>query len=823
MYTRGDLTFRNGKLYLSSIQNTLVEVDLNNPMNSTVVMTFPPGTPEIHGLATVYIGCDSVETYAVGSHIFDGSTIYRIDFENQVLEEMCHFDFYITGLATYDECSLPPCALNIDLDDDNSSSALGNDFQSAIVCSFPANITDDDISFFSALPEVDSVIINLTGTQTNGEYLTIPSGSNLDVLGDGSTNIVLVNNGTSTVLDFQNVISTVLYQNDDLIPVFGTREINIIGYSGSYQSSISTAYIPISDPVIDPGFVVAEVSCNGYADASILSEPIGGGAPYGFIWSTNETSELLSQLDTGQYYLTITDALGCTKVDSTIVSQPEELTSNIFNTSFLEVCNDYGTLLAQSNGGTTPYTYNWSNGYQGALNEMIFPGEYTVTVEDANGCQAESTYQLEEGNNVQIDIAEFLCFGENFDVGGQQYTMDTSFCLTFLLPNGCDSLRCYDLSFYEENISFLLNEICYGDSLSVFGNIYSTDTILSMTLSDANGCDSTIIFSLDVFDPVEIIFDTIGNLCADGIVEVSVDGFANYAWSNGSNQSSILVESPGEYEVVVTDANNCSEINTIIIDEPELEIIWSAFDPSCYNYEDGIIQIESITGGQGPYLSSINDQPMQSGNIFDRLGAGTFTLSVEDINGCLGQTIITLNEPDEVYIQGDDFISAKLGESLNIILTTNAIQPLVIWTPSDYLSCDDCLENNIFPLESIIYDIIVKDINDCEVTKSIRIDLDLSSQLFVPNVFSPNDDSVNDIFKIFGDLSIPQINSLKIANRWGDIVYEENNFIPNESQTGWDGFFKNQKASEGAYLVYLQYRDVLGNHESKVYSLTLVR
>src|SRR5690606_19182260 len=153
-------------------------------------------------------------------------------------------------------------------------------------------ITDDDVFFFSDLPEIDSVTVKLSGTQSAAEYLTISAPVNLDVFGNGTDNIILINNGMSTVLDFEEAIQNILYQNDDLVPDFGTREIKITGYAFPYQSGISTAYLPISDPVISPGFVVNEVSCHGYADASILSEPVGGGVPYNFIWSTNESSEL---------------------------------------------------------------------------------------------------------------------------------------------------------------------------------------------------------------------------------------------------------------------------------------------------------------------------------------------------------------------------------------------------------------------------------------------------------------------------------------------------------------------------------------------------
>ncbi|MFT5149843.1 MAG: gliding motility-associated-like protein [Flavobacteriales bacterium] len=824
MYCRGDLTFRQGKLYLSSVQNTLVEVDLDNPMNSSVVMTFPPGTPEIHGLTTVNIECDSVETYAAASEFMNGTTIYRIDFNDFTLEEICHYDFFVTGLASYDECIYPVCKLFVDLDVDDSSLANDeDDYLSIFTCDYPVSVSDTDVSLYSELDLVDSLTITLWNAATNGEYLFLAAGNNLIVSGNSSAKIKLINNGTSTVADFEMALGQILYYNDDIIPVEGQREIDVRAHFGPFQSSIATSFIPVSLSDIDAVFSVEEVSCNGNADASILSEPQGGTEPYNYSWSTNQSNNQIGQLDTGQYFLTITDALGCLETDSVSLTEPEELLLTISNPGYDSVCNGTGVLLAEVSGGTEPYTYTWSNGSENALSEMLDPGDFTVTVEDANGCQTEVSYFLPQGNYIMISVAENLCFGESYTLQGQQYTADTSFCLTYTLSNGCDSLRCYDIDFYEENLSLFSNEICYGDSTLIFGSYFSVDTTLSMTLTDANGCDSVLNFSLQVFDLPAINFETIGNLCIDNEVEISVYGFTNYSWSTGSIDPSVQVINAGEYFLTVTDSNNCPTSGSIYIEEVELDIYWSSIDPSCFGAADGMIIIDSIVGGSAPFATSLNNQPGQPDLLYSGLASGTYTIDLQDSNGCRSQFIADLIDPEDIYIQAEESISAIIGETINLSLTTNAIAPQVIWSPTDNLSCNTCLENTIIATASITYEIIVTDADGCTASENINIDINEIYSLFVPNVFSPNGDNINDYLKVYGSPNITRIIDLSIISRSGHMVYQSQNFFPDESQQGWDGLFLGQRAQTGVYILYVEYEDILGRVKKEIHDLTLVR
>lgn len=748
MACQGDLTFRKGKLFLSSISHTLVEVNLDNPMNSSVVMNFPSGIGEIHGLATVNITCDSVETYAAASHPIEGSTIYRINFESMTLEEICHYDFFITGLATYDECIFPECSLTVDLDVDNSSGAdQTSDFQRTNTCAFPVNITDSDIALYSETTDIDSIVISLTNPLSIEEFLSVPSNSNLDVFGNNTTQLVLLNNSNTQVSDFEQSLQTVLYHNEDTEPIYSERIIEITAHFGPFQSSIARSLIPIEAPDIEANFSTTMIDCFENENGAITTNITGGIAPYNLMWDTGQTETELSQLTTGVYYLTISDATACSIIDSVVISQPDSLVLEIFSIDLDTFCGVEGSLIAVVNGGTEPYNYTWSNEEIIAENFPLMPGEYSVSIQDANGCTTQSTYTLFPGSDITNTTNQTSCFGTEIIINGQVYTSDTSFCLTYTLANGCDSLECYHLDFYEESSVQFSESICIGDSIFIQDSYYSTDTLLSFAYIDMNGCDSFVVYELSMFEESIVEFEAFGSICEDEEILIEVNEFQNYEWSTGSDNNFIVVEQSGFYEVTVTDVNNCIS-----------------------------------TGG----LEVMIIAPLE--------------------------------------LTGDTTFVIAPGSPLNISLQANANLTQIQWYPSDYLSCDTCLLTTITPSTAIEYSIIATDQNGCMDTAFVQIDLLEAAELFVPNVFTPNGDNVNDRLTVFANPNvIPRIQQITIISRNGHVVFQTENILPNDENLGWDGLFNGRKAQQGTYILYVTYENLNGEVKQEIHNLTLVR
>jgi gliding motility-associated-like protein len=102
--------------------------------------------------------------------------------------------------------------------------------------------------------------------------------------------------------------------------------------------------------------------------------------------------------------------------------------------------------------------------------------------------------------------------------------------------------------------------------------------------------------------------------------------------------------------------------------------------------------------------------------------------------------------------------------------------------------------------------------NSCgEASASAAIDFEDCRQVYFPTAFSPNDDGFNDVFLPFDDGDVAEIRSLKVFDRWGELVFERNNFLPNDFAAGWDGTFKGKISHTGLYVWVseLTFRDLV--------------
>ncbi|MBI3500826.1 MAG: T9SS type A sorting domain-containing protein [Bacteroidetes bacterium] len=132
------------------------------------------------------------------------------------------------------------------------------------------------------------------------------------------------------------------------------------------------------------------VSCNGLCDGSTAVTITGGNSPYTYSWSNGATTSSVSGLCAATYSLTITDADGCTKQTTCTINSPATLQVFSTNTSAVTTaCSCNGSMSANVIGGTTPYTYLWSNGCtKSACTGLCSAGQYSVQVTDASGCTA---------------------------------------------------------------------------------------------------------------------------------------------------------------------------------------------------------------------------------------------------------------------------------------------------------------------------------------------------------------------------------------------------------------------------------------------------
>ncbi|HXB12885.1 MAG TPA: SprB repeat-containing protein, partial [Bacteroidia bacterium] len=168
--------------------------------------------------------------------------------------------------------------------------------------------------------------------------------------------------------------------------------------------------------------IIANVSCHGDSNGNLKAIVFGGVSPYTYAWSNATTTASISNptgaiLSAGTYTVTVTDSLGCTLTASAIITQPTVLTASITISANVS-CNadSNGKLTSTVSGGTTPYTYSWTNGVTSAANSGLSAGSYTLTVTDKNGCSATATASITQPTALGISATtnnNILCTGDN--------------------------------------------------------------------------------------------------------------------------------------------------------------------------------------------------------------------------------------------------------------------------------------------------------------------------------------------------------------------------------------------------------------------------
>ncbi|APG61102.1 hypothetical protein LPB144_12125 [Christiangramia salexigens] len=377
----------------------------------------------------------------------------------------------------------------------------------------------------------------------------------------------------------------------------------------------------------------SDATCNGYSDGSIDIDVIGGTPSYTYLWSNGATTQDLTGIAAGTYSVVVTDANGCTdSLNGIEVGEPNELEAT-FGSSSDATCNGYsdGSIDIDVIGGTPSYTYLWSNGATTQDLTGIAAGTYSVVVTDANGC-TDSLEGIEVGEPSELEAtfgssSDATCSGEldgaidiNVIGGTPSYTYLWSngattqdltgiaagtYSVVVTDANGCtdsiEGIEVADPSTLEATFDSSSDATCNGYSdgsidINVIGGTPSYTYLwsngattqdltgiaagtYSVVVTDANGCTDSIN-GIEVGEPslLDVQVDVQNVTCPqfnDGIITfTATGGTPPYSSEHGDfNEAGVLVLSglsPGEYGIVVSDANQCAlAIDGIIITEPE--------------------------------------------------------------------------------------------------------------------------------------------------------------------------------------------------------------------------------------------------------------
>ncbi|MEL6925318.1 MAG: gliding motility-associated C-terminal domain-containing protein, partial [Bacteroidota bacterium] len=322
------------------------------------------------------------------------------------------------------------------------------------------------------------------------------------------------------------------------------------------------------------------------------------------------------------------------------------------------------------------------------------------------------------------------------------------------------------------------------------------------------------VSQLEVDTEVLSNFGGYGISCAgeqDGAIQASAKfgvGEYEFLWSDGSTGTELSGLPFGKYYVTVSDETGCAVIDSVVLEAPApIEATIVANDPDCFGDEYGNVLVENIAGGAGGYTLTIDGETFNVSTFPQTLPLikiGSYDAVLQDQNGCAQNVALTIEAPVELNAE---FVNPEIrideGTSTGFDLETNFDVSRVEWNIDTTLSCLNCLDALATPESSTRYTITVYDELGCFVTADVNVLVNKFRDIFVPAAFTPNDDQTNDELYIHTKPTVSEIRRLEIYDRWGNKVFEQFNFPPNDATYGWDGTFRGDPMNNGLFVYYL--------------------
>lgn len=397
--------------------------------------------------------------------------------------------------------------------------------------------------------------------------------------------------------------------------------------AGNYSLTITdanrctlTQNVNITAPaLLQVNVTATNVTCNGTATGSAQATVSGGTAPYTYAWSTGATTSAISNLAANTYTVTVSDSQTCQATATVTVSQPAALVLTLTTADIQCNQTNTGQATATVSGGTTPYRYAWSNGATTSALSNLAPGDYSVTVTDAAGCQVNDSKRIGSAAqiNPQITSTNILCNGQTN--GQASVTVTGNGVHTYAWSNGATSSA--------------INNLAAG--------------AYSVTVTNSAGCKESVSTTITA-PPALTLSITPTNLRCNGqnqgqALATAGGGVAPYAyrWSNGATTSAITGLAAGNYSLTITDANQCTRTQNTNLTEPAALQVNATFTRETSPGARNGTATATASGGTGPYRYNWNTGATTAG--LTGLAPGVYTVTVTDANGCTGTRTGTVN------------------------------------------------------------------------------------------------------------------------------------------------------------------------------------
>ncbi len=591
-------------------------------------------------------------------------------------------------------------------------------------------------------------------------------------------------------------------------------------------------------------FIIAEltgsdtITCdNSLAQISAEGSSMGNDIEY--LWLNPDNDSIGNSLqqtvvEGGLYTLIVSSNVsGCSAENQIFVEENTNLPLAEINAvgSQSITCQNGSILLSgEGSGPSNEVVLEWFFGGNMISNEIQIQveeaGEYVLQITNfTNGCFAFDTIIVEE--NTQLPEIEIIqpsslnCIDTIIQIDATNSSLGNEFDYQWIsvsgdgIQSGASTLM-PTINLPGEYVLIIENtENGCVDSSSVTVNSNTTLPIAAAGEAEDLNCDNPTTF-----------------LNGNGS---SMGAIFNYLWTgngilNGNDSLNPEVNQTGVFTLLVTNTENGCIATDAVTVGGTTDFVSSAYvlatDPDCFDENNGSIQIESVFGGEGPYMYSVGGQPFVQNNAFYELSAGAYEVIVMDVSGCEWDTLITLNVPTDIFVDLGEDVIISLGDSFNLDPQINVPFLQVdtfFWQYHDATFCDTCFNQWVTPFQTSTYSITVLNETGCRSTDEIVVRVEKNRLVYIPNAFSPNNDGNNEIFMVYGGKDVLKVNSFQIFDRWGAIVFERDNFQPNDALFGWDGTHKGQTLNPAVFVYFAEIEFIDGRVEIYKGDLTLFR
>ena len=449
----------------------------------------------------------------------------------------------------------------------------------------------------------------------------------------------------------------------------GSNERDLSGLSpGTYSVIVTDANgCSISDEfvMLATSDISATISTNSCDDGSLVVDIVGGVPPYTYSWSTGETTKDIKVSVTGTYDVGIVDANGCATSASITVDNLTTFELSVEPT--IPTCsgNADGAIDLTVTGGQGSLTYLWSNGAITEDLNNVASGNYSVEVTDGRGCTQEITHFLRNPVSIFIsdDITLIRCDGNGADGA---ITIKNIFNVSNSYTTTWTKASDPGFSSTEQSLTGLAPDV------------------YTLTVED-NGCQAVKSYNLTAPEDFEV--DLSQQYCGDGRICPTLNGGSGpftYIWTDdggnaiATSDGCIDVTSAGTYTVQVIDVLGCTKSESILdgAPNPSLSTSLNISEMTCAGADDAAATI-NISGGEAPYTITWSTGEMittsQISHTVSNLSAKSYTVNVEDVNGCREFRAFNIIAPEAPEITAATISEASCnGESDGSIIITVA-------------------------------------------------------------------------------------------------------------------------------------------------------